>query len=214
MLRTAKLALLGGAGKLGLTKLVLNSGWRSRRLLILCYHGVSLDDEHEWDSSLYMHRDLFRRRMQTLVDLRCNVLPLQEALERVRNGTLPPRSVAITFDDGSYDFYRLSWPILKFFGFPVTLYFTTYYSDFNRPVFDVMCGLFVVESARRHPRLARCPLGAAQLDDAGRAAQTRRSKPKRCATRCRARKRTSSSRSWRNGWASTMSPSAAGVFSI
>ena len=139
MLRSAKLAVCGAADKLGINTLFLNSGWRTRRLLILCYHGISLEDEHEWNSHLYMCPDLFRRRMRTLAGLGCNVLPLQEALERLWSGTLPPRAIALTFDDGSYDFYRVAWPILREFGYPVTLYFTTYYSDFNRPVFDVMC---------------------------------------------------------------------------
>src|SRR4051794_1292094 len=168
MLRTAKLALLHGADQLRITNVVLNSAWRSRRLLILCYHGVSLDDEHEWNDSLYMHRDLFRQRMQMLADLRCNVLPFGEALDRLSRGTLPPRAVAITVDDGSYDFYRVSWPILKSFGYPVTLYFTTYYSDFNRPVFDVMCSYLLWKACGRTLEWPGVLADATQLDSTGR----------------------------------------------
>ena len=96
-------------------------------------------DEHEWDPHLYITRDLLRRRMQILADSNCNVLSLDEAIRRLYEGSLPERAVAITFDDGSYDFYQAAWPVVSGHGFPVTVYLTTYYSEFNRPVFDTMC---------------------------------------------------------------------------
>ena len=57
--------------------------------------------------------DTFRRRMQTLKNFGCNVLPLAEALTRLRNGTLPDRAVTITFDDGLHDYYSVAYPILE-----------------------------------------------------------------------------------------------------
>jgi peptidoglycan/xylan/chitin deacetylase (PgdA/CDA1 family) len=47
--------------------------------------------------------------------------------------------VAITFDDGPYDFLVRALPVIREFGVPVTVYQTSYYSAFNRPVFDVTC---------------------------------------------------------------------------
>ncbi len=137
MLRRAKLAALRAAAPL--QRFLLASRWRRQRLLILCYHGISLDDEHLWDPSLYMPESLLRRRFEVLRELDAAVLPLEEALERLNAGTLPPRAVAITFDDGNYDFLVHAAPLLREFNYPVTLYLTTYYSEFNRPVFDVAC---------------------------------------------------------------------------
>jgi peptidoglycan/xylan/chitin deacetylase (PgdA/CDA1 family) len=139
MLARMKSALFSSAEALGLSALVLHSNWRRRRLMILSYHGVSLSDEHDWSPALYMPPALFRRRLETLSRLGCNVLPLDEALARLRAGELPPRSVALTFDDGSYDTYAVAAPIVRDFGFPATIYYTTYYAIHNRPVFDVMC---------------------------------------------------------------------------
>jgi peptidoglycan/xylan/chitin deacetylase (PgdA/CDA1 family) len=64
-----------------------------------------------------------------------NVLPLGRAVELLRTGELPPRSVVITFDDGFYDFYAKALPILGRFGYPSVLYLTTYYCLHPRPLF-------------------------------------------------------------------------------
>jgi len=138
VLKQAKILFLRTCEAAGAFRLTLNSRWRQNHLLILCYHGISLEDEHEWDGSLYITRELLRRRMQTLADQQCSVLPLDEAVRRLYAGDLPKRSVSITFDDGTYDFYKAAWPVLREFKYPVTVYLTTYYSEFNRPVFDVM----------------------------------------------------------------------------
>ncbi len=122
----------------GLSRLLSASSWRRNRLLILGYHGISLYDEHQW-SGLYLSPDILRRRMDALVEARCNVLPLGEAIQRLNDGSLPDRSVAITFDDGFHDFYSVAFPLIESYGFPVTLYLSTYYVGFNRPVFDPMC---------------------------------------------------------------------------
>jgi peptidoglycan/xylan/chitin deacetylase (PgdA/CDA1 family) len=135
-LRQAALSSLKTAGVFGMVK---NSEWRRQRLLILCYHGVSLEDEHEWLPSLYVRRQHLERRLEILKNGDYNVLPLGDALQRLYRKELPPRSVAITFDDGTYDFYRQSYPILKRFEFSATVYLTTYYSGKQFPVFNLVC---------------------------------------------------------------------------
>jgi peptidoglycan/xylan/chitin deacetylase (PgdA/CDA1 family) len=121
----------------GATAAILQSPWRSRQLLILGYHGISVEDEHLWDPTLYMTRQALRSRLETLRDLRCNVLPLAEGLNRLYEGTLPARSVVLTFDDGTADFYHQAYPIIREYQFPITVYWTTFYAEFGRPVPDV-----------------------------------------------------------------------------
>ena len=138
MLKQAKIGVLRLAEATGVSRLLSESAWRRHRLLILCYHGVSMYDEHEW-GDLYISPDTLQRRMGFVARARCNVLRLADAVTRLQNGTLPDRSVVITFDDGFHDFFSVAYPIIESFGYPVTLYLTTYYVEFNRPVFDPMC---------------------------------------------------------------------------
>lgn len=140
MLRNLKLTLLRAARAVGAFHLVRATPWRARQLLILCYHGISIDDEHEWAPGLYMSPEQFAGRLDMLRRSRCNVLPLGEALERLGAGTLPPRSVVLTFDDGNYDFVARAWPLLRAHRFPVTVYLTTYYAERHLAVFPLALG--------------------------------------------------------------------------
>jgi peptidoglycan/xylan/chitin deacetylase (PgdA/CDA1 family) len=150
MLKKLKQTTLRTLKTSGVFRLVENSRWRQRRLLILAYHGISLDDEHRWDPSLYMPPATFRRRMELLRDSKCNVLPLAEAIRALYAQDLPERSVALTFDDGNYDFYKEAQPILREFGFPVTVYLTTFYSHYPKPVFDVICSYLLWKGRDAH----------------------------------------------------------------
>jgi peptidoglycan/xylan/chitin deacetylase (PgdA/CDA1 family) len=136
MLRRIRIGLLAAANATGLSRFIGASSWRQKRLLILCYHGISDSDLHEWNPSLFMPARDFRRRLSLLRKANCNVLGLGEALERLKDGSLPARSVVLTFDDGFVDFYRLAWPMLREAGFPATLYLTTHYMLRGVPVFD------------------------------------------------------------------------------
>lgn len=149
MVKQVKTVVLQFAEATGVTQLLLASAWRRHRLLILCYHGVSGHDEHEW-SDLYISAETFGRRMDVLRQARCNVLSLSEASTRLRDGSLPDRAVVLTFDDGFHDFFSIAFPIVKSFGFPVTLYLTTYYVEFNRPVFDPMCSYLLWKARQRN----------------------------------------------------------------
>jgi peptidoglycan/xylan/chitin deacetylase (PgdA/CDA1 family) len=141
MKRTLKNAVLRTLRSTGVFS--VSSRLRKDSLVILCYHGISLRDEHAWEGGLYIPPDRFRQALEWLRDWSANVLPLGEALNRLRTGTLPPRSVVLTFDDGFYDFYRFAWPLLSGFGYPCTLYLTTYYTRYRLPIFNLVVSYLI-----------------------------------------------------------------------
>jgi hypothetical protein len=106
MLRQIRLSILHALRASGAFSLVAESRWRRQRLLILCYHGTALEDEHLWRPGLYIRPDMLAKRLELIRRGRYEVLPLSVGLQRLHEGSLPPRSVAITFDDGTYDFTR------------------------------------------------------------------------------------------------------------
>jgi peptidoglycan/xylan/chitin deacetylase (PgdA/CDA1 family) len=136
-IRSASRALRDCAAA-SIAPVVAATQWRRERLLILGYHGISKEDEHLWDGSIYMAANVFRNRLEMLRKENCTVLPLAAALRHLRQGTLPPRSVSIVFDDGFHDFAVLAAPILQEYNILSTVFLSTYYAYFNRPVFDIM----------------------------------------------------------------------------
>src|SRR5687768_16446820 len=78
----------------------LASTLTARGLRIICYHGISLHDEHQFQPKLFIREETFRKRMTYLKRHRYRVFPLDEALSLMEQGKLPPRALVITFDDG------------------------------------------------------------------------------------------------------------------
>jgi peptidoglycan/xylan/chitin deacetylase (PgdA/CDA1 family) len=131
--------LLRGLKAAGVFDRVRDSKWRRRQLLILCYHSLALDQENLWRPANFLAPTRLRERFEILKQGGYEVLHLGDALERLRRNDLPPRSVVLTFDDGTYDFYKLTYPLLKEYGFPATVYQTTYYCSHRMPVYSLIC---------------------------------------------------------------------------
>lgn len=148
MKRSATAALLVAMRSTGAFTRAARSEERRSKLLILCYHGLSIDDEHEWLPKLFITPEGFRERLQTLRDMEANVLPLGDAIERMHAGTLPPASVAITFDDGFYDFLKFGVPLIQEFKVPATLYLTTHYTDYRMPIINLVLDYILWKSRR------------------------------------------------------------------
>ena len=115
------------------------AGWLTRdRLKILCYHGFALDDEAAFRPKLFIRPETFADRLETLHRYGMQVLPLDEAVERLYAGTLPPRALALTVDDGFHSVHRLAAPALRRHALPATVYVTTYYVEHPHPIFRLV----------------------------------------------------------------------------
>jgi peptidoglycan/xylan/chitin deacetylase (PgdA/CDA1 family) len=89
------------------------------------------------------HADRFRTEVR-LIDSCFNVLPLLEASRRLQEGTLPPRSACISFDDGYANNCEVAMPILRSIGVPATVFVATGFLDGGRMFNDT-----VIETVRR-----------------------------------------------------------------
>lgn len=120
-----------------LYKLFAKSGgdqlvWKldSRRLRILCYHGICADHlaGEPWVPRYFVTQSAFERQLQYLQRNAC-VLPLGQAVECLRSGSLPPRCVSITFDDGYANNLQLAYPLLRKYGLPATIFLSSSYIE-------------------------------------------------------------------------------------
>lgn len=113
--------------------------WLTRRkLLILCYHGISTRDEHRWWPGVFMRESTFLSRLRTLKKKGYTVLSLPDALEAIDKRSLPKKSVVITADDGYINSPNKLVSNCEKFGYPITIYVTSYYSMKETPIFSVM----------------------------------------------------------------------------
>jgi peptidoglycan/xylan/chitin deacetylase (PgdA/CDA1 family) len=91
--------------------------------VILSYHSI-VEDPRRTDQILGISRAKadFERHMKTLAQ-RFSPVTMQDVAEFVSSGRhLPPRAVAVTFDDGFADNYEVALPILKRYSVPATFY--------------------------------------------------------------------------------------------
>jgi peptidoglycan/xylan/chitin deacetylase (PgdA/CDA1 family) len=90
---------------------------------VLMYHRISLEGADR--ELLCVPPDEFRAQMQHLSDAHYNVLALEELAEGMRRGTLPPRAVALTFDDGYLDSLTAAAVVLSEFRLPASFFVVT-----------------------------------------------------------------------------------------
>jgi peptidoglycan/xylan/chitin deacetylase (PgdA/CDA1 family) len=94
------------------------------KIPILMYHRFSRGEEFGKTS-----QKTFEAHLKYLTK-HYRTIPLDKLIEYRRNGeSVPPRSAAITIDDGYRDFYDIAFPILKKFNVPATLYVVTGFVD-------------------------------------------------------------------------------------
>jgi peptidoglycan/xylan/chitin deacetylase (PgdA/CDA1 family) len=114
--------------KAALTR-VRSASWRVRSggrpdtsgLRILLYHRISTDDDDE----LAIAPRRFREQMDFLSSEGYQALALGQAVGLLARGELPPRTVALTFDDGYLDVAEVILPLLEERGFSATVFVVT-----------------------------------------------------------------------------------------
>ncbi len=123
-------------GSLGVARLMRRAN--RHRPAVLMYHGVVRDDE-KYVPPWMVTESQFRWQMTYLASHH-RVLPLSEVVTSLLEGrSLPPYSVALTFDDGFRNNYTIAYPILKEFGFPATIFLVTGYLDTDQALWpDVL----------------------------------------------------------------------------
>ena len=108
-------------------------GWfahdRLYEVPVLMYHLV---DAPVKGSGLIVRPDSFERQMEFLKLHRYRVVPLGTLIAQLKSGgRVAPKTVAITFDDGTLDNFRNAFPVLRKMAFPATIFMIT--SNIGRP---------------------------------------------------------------------------------
>ena len=120
---------------------VLSPGGRGARLSILIFHRVL----PQVDALFPQEQDAQRfTEVLSWIGRWFQVMPLDEAVLRLRNETLPARAAAITFDDGYADNATHALPILLHHGMVATFFVASGFLDGGR-----MWNDSIIEAVRR-----------------------------------------------------------------
>ncbi|MFA9460970.1 polysaccharide deacetylase family protein [Thiohalorhabdus sp. Cl-TMA] len=139
-------------GLRGLTTLA-SPGSGKARLAILIYHRV-LPERDPLDPDI-PDQASFDWQMGLLAE-EFHPVSLLEGVRGLVRGSLPPRAVAITFDDGYRDNYSVALPVLEKWGLPATFFIATDYLH-GRWMWNDL----ITETVRRWPnsRMDLTPMG-------------------------------------------------------
>jgi peptidoglycan/xylan/chitin deacetylase (PgdA/CDA1 family) len=116
---------------------------RRARLSTLIFHRVYPQPDPLFPGEVDAHRfDLTLGWLKQLF----NVMPLGEAVDRLKAGTLPARPACITFDDGYADNESVALPLLRKHGLHATFFVSSGYLDGGRMWNDTL-----IEAVRQAP---------------------------------------------------------------
>jgi peptidoglycan/xylan/chitin deacetylase (PgdA/CDA1 family) len=135
---------------------LLSPGGSRGKLNIFIFHRVRPEPDTLFPTEMDAERfDAYLRFARSWL----NVLPLSEAVERLRDGALPPAATCITFDDGYADNLTVAAPLLQKYGLPATVFVATGYIDGGR-----MWNDWVIDGIKESP-LDRIDLRDLDLPD-------------------------------------------------
>lgn len=103
---------------------ILIQSVRSRRCLsVLTYHSI-IDQPLPFYDWSFLDATVFRKQIDYLKK-HFSILPLSEALERLKKDALDGPTAAITFDDGFSNNFQVAFPILQACQAPSTIFLAT-----------------------------------------------------------------------------------------
>ncbi|AMO54375.1 polysaccharide deacetylase [Endozoicomonas montiporae] len=114
------------------------SYFHRHHVTILCFHSISLEDEHRFWPGVFVSKDKLTELLDYLQQSHYNVISLQEAERHLRGEVTYQYPVVITIDDGWFSSVSSLLPVLSCYQFPATLYVTTYYCNHQIPVVNVL----------------------------------------------------------------------------
>jgi peptidoglycan/xylan/chitin deacetylase (PgdA/CDA1 family) len=98
---------------------------RTRRSVILCYHGVGPTSTRLDPGFLRVRPDVFRAQLDLLLGAEFEFVTVAELAERSAGAEPPPGLAALSFDDGMDDNHAVVLPILTELGLTATVYVAT-----------------------------------------------------------------------------------------
>ncbi len=132
MRKKIKLSLLLAAKVLGVFWLCRLKYRKYTR--ILCYHGFSYVDEHQFRPKLFMHPTTFSKRLDWLAKSQYSIVSLDDVVDGKKTAS---NQVVLTMDDGWSGTFELVYADLLRHHFPLMLYVTSYYAEKQIPVLNV-----------------------------------------------------------------------------
>ena len=137
------------------------SKWLRARVLggalILGYHRISVVEDDFYE--VCVSPENFARHMEALKEY-AHPISLSKLVQSLKQNVLPPKSVAVTFDDGYADNLHVAKPILEKYDIPATVFICTGYLG-REFWWDELERL--VLSSRADPRALRLRVGSAQF---------------------------------------------------
>jgi peptidoglycan/xylan/chitin deacetylase (PgdA/CDA1 family) len=98
---------------------------RTRRSVILCYHGVGPTGIRLDPGYLRVPPPVFRAEIELLLDAGFEFVTVREFADRCVGGAPPAGLAALSFDDGMEDNHGVVLPLLNELGLTATVYVTT-----------------------------------------------------------------------------------------
>ena len=95
---------------------------------ILMYHHIQpqLIATEKWQTALNVDTTIFESQMTYLINSGYQTISLDQVAQALLNNQqLPPKSIALTFDDGYRDFYLFAFPIITKYNLRANLFIST-----------------------------------------------------------------------------------------